>query len=187
MNERTPSLSELRKLRLRDQCQAAGDAGQTLRWHCGFDALPRLADSAQAPDAAAQFGAVLRVRERRLPDGSAQAEAELAVEGAVTLICQRCLENYSQPLAGLSRFVLVDSEAEADALFEETGEDDAAPEPLVAARPVDALELMEDELLLALPLVPRHTVCPDSAATRRLAEKEQPVSPFAALAPLKKP
>ena len=61
--------------------------------------------------------------------------------------------------------------------------------PLYAARD-SAVTLDPDELLLALPLVPRHEICPDSVPLSAQsadfdASQAQRPSPFAALAALK--
>jgi uncharacterized protein len=62
---------------------------------------------------------------------------------------------------------------------------------LALTRHLDALELVEDELLLSLPLVPRHEVCPQPlpVTTAELPEDEdgdeERPNPFAALAALK--
>jgi uncharacterized protein len=181
-----PAAGELRKLRLRERCAAGGVPGQTIGWHSGYRELPRLAQSAARIDEAARFSALLTCLEQRRADGSRRQLVELRVAGSIALVCQRCLEIYDQPLHGESRFELVDTEAEADALFEATEADDDAPEPLVAARPVNGFELMEDELLLSLPIVPRHAVCPDNPATRVLEHQQAPDSPFAALRALKR-
>ncbi|MDP1159869.1 YceD family protein, partial [Klebsiella variicola] len=56
-------------------------------------------------------------------------------------------------------------------------------------RHLDARELIEDELLLALPLVPRHANCPQplpGAGEQAEPEAEQRPNPFAALAALKR-
>ncbi|MFC3217232.1 hypothetical protein [Comamonas sp. JC664] len=50
---------------------------------------------------------------------------------------------------------LCEDEATAAALDDESEED-----VLVLAPQIDALELIEDELLMALPMVPMHEVCP---------------------------
>ena len=53
---------------------------------------------------------------------------------------------------------------------------------------LDLADLIEDELLLALPLVPRHDVCPAPLPVPDNAdvpEEDEPVNPFAALAALK--
>ena len=52
------------------------------------------------------------------------------------------------------------------------------------ARGVDLITQIEDELLLALPVSPRHAVCPDEVLPEE-AEAEKKPSPFAVLANLK--
>ena len=55
-------------------------------------------------------------------------------------------------------------------------------------RALDLRELIEDELLLAMPLVPRHEVCPEPLPVR--TDEDMPddaPNPFAALAALKRP
>jgi uncharacterized protein len=81
----------------------------------------------------------------------------------------------------------VSDEAQAAALDAELEEDVLALE-----REQDALELVEDELLLALPLVPRHEECPqplplpaEDLDDEADAAPAKP-NPFAALAQLKK-
>ena len=57
---------------------------------------------------------------------------------------------------------------------------------LAISRSLDVPELLEDELLLALPLVPRHEVCPEPLPVPEEAPEEKAPHPFAALAALKK-
>jgi uncharacterized protein len=66
------------------------------------------------------------------------------------LVCQRCLQPMQLPLGGQSRVGLVESMEQADRL-----PDDVEP-VWVEGRKVDLGELVEEELLLALPLVPVH-------------------------------
>jgi uncharacterized protein len=54
---------------------------------------------------------------------------------------------------------------------------------IVGSRSMDAAALIEDEALLALPQVPKHDVCPDTAQLDAL--KTEKKSPFAALKDLK--
>src|SRR5690606_12144564 len=76
-----------------------------------------------------------------------QARAELP------LVCQRCLQPVDVPLTVDRSFRFVTDEATAAA------EDDAAEEDLLAlSRSFDLLELVEDELLMEMPLAPRHEV-----------------------------
>jgi uncharacterized protein len=81
-------------------------------------------------------------------------------------------------------FHFVDGEDQAAELDAESEED-----VLASTRSLDLRQLAEDELLLALPLVPRHDVCPQPllpAMSDPLDEDAAPPNPFAALAALKR-
>ncbi len=75
----------------------------------------------------------------------------IEIEATVPLECQRCLASMEWPVKQRTVTLLAKSEAEGDALDE--GSDN---EVLVAAAPLDALTLIEDELLLSLPYAPAH-------------------------------
>jgi len=79
------------------------------------------------------------------------------------------------------RIFFVDGEDAAAALDADSEDDVLALTPAL-----DLLELVEDELLLALPLVPRHDVCPEPLP-RAFRDEAEFVEdhPFAALAALK--
>jgi uncharacterized protein len=78
------------------------------------------------------------------------AVARTAFEAAVTLTCQRCLQPLAWKLNGVGRAALVAGAAEAERVPEQL-ETVLAPEYRISIR-----DLVEEELLLALPLVPRH-------------------------------
>jgi uncharacterized protein len=83
------------------------------------------------------------------------------------------------------RFRFVRNEDEAARLDEES-EDDVLALP---AR-LDLQALLEDELILALPIVPRHALCPEPLplpAAEPLDEEAPAPNPFAALAALRRP
>ena len=90
-----------------------------------------------------------------------------------------------QPVEAERDFLFVADEATAEALDE-----DSEADVLVISRDFDALSLVEDELILALPLVPRHDNCPqslpDSAVDAAFEQASERPNPFAALAALKK-
>lgn len=73
----------------------------------------------------------------------------------LSLQCQRCLDAVEVPVAFDRWFLFVDNERLAAELDEEIDED-----VLVLGRQFDLLGLVEDELLLAAPIVPRHETCP---------------------------
>jgi uncharacterized protein len=105
---------------------------------------------------------------------------------SVPLTCQRCMGPV-QTLLQVDqwyRFVATEDIAMA--------EDDASDEDLLVMVPqFDLLALLEDELLMALPLVPMHDPCPELPAFNagvvdEPGEVQKKPNPFAALAQLKK-
>lgn len=78
------------------------------------------------------------------------AVAELEVSGSVQLVCQRCLAPMRQPVDGSASIALVASEAEADRVPPEF-EPVRAPEGRIRVR-----DLVEEEVLLSMPIVPLH-------------------------------
>ena len=80
-----------------------------------------------------------------------QAQTELGMQ------CQRCLEPMRQALAFERSFRFVRDEATAEQLDEELEED-----VLVWRKDFDLQALVEDELLMELPVAPRHEVCPST-------------------------
>ncbi len=111
---------------------------------------------------------------------------DLEAELGLPMQCQRCLKPVLSEVFAERSFRFVSDEATAAALDDEAEED-----ILVLSRDFDALALVEDELLMALPLVPRHVVCPEEVTLSFSdpaveAAQERP-NPFAALANLKKP
>ncbi|MDQ2779621.1 MAG: DUF177 domain-containing protein [Pseudomonadota bacterium] len=109
---------------------------------------------------------------------------ELNASAVVPLQCQRCLQTLAEPLQVQRRIRFVPTEEEA-ARLDEASDDDVLLQP----GRLDLQELLEDELILALPLVPRHTVCPeplDAVSAHELQETQDRAHPFAALAALRK-
>jgi uncharacterized protein len=103
------------------------------------------------------------------------------INGFVFLTCQTSLEAFRHEIAVDDRLVLVDEESQLPPAEEESDTEDY----LVAGEPLDIRDLVEDAVLLALPMVPRK---PGLAEPREEAAQPQSQreSPFAALASLKK-
>ena len=78
------------------------------------------------------------------------AVAELSLAGKATLQCQRCMQPMELELDSTTEVALIFAEAEAAAVPEDL-EPVLAPEGRISAG-----ELVEEELLLALPIVPLH-------------------------------
>jgi uncharacterized protein len=103
---------------------------------------------------------------------------KLDVKGNFVLRCERCLQALDWPLELHSLLWLAKSEEEADAAPVDEDEYD----PVVGSEHYDLSALIEDEILLNLPLTPKHEHCPEPLfAPRNVAD-----SPFAALKALKK-
>ncbi|HSQ82405.1 MAG TPA: YceD family protein [Casimicrobiaceae bacterium] len=88
-------------------------------------------------------------------DASGRPALSVALSGAVMLSCQRCLADFEWKVEQQTELLLARNEDELEALDAESGS-----EVVLAESPVDPLELVEDELVLALPFAPRH---PDGA------------------------
>ena len=123
--------------------------------------------------------------ERQESGGRAEAWMHLQAGTTLPLTCQRCLTPVQTPVA-VDRWFRFAADEESAAALDEELEDDV----LVASRDFGLLELIEDELLMELPITPRHEVCPREVplsaqdADFDAAEKEQ-ANPFAALAKLR--
>jgi DUF177 domain-containing protein len=102
------------------------------------------------------------------------------IEGFVFLTCQTTLEAFRHEISIDERLVLVDHESSLPPIEEESDAEDY----LVADGPVDVFDLVEDAILLALPMIPRKPGIGDEAVS--LKDEGARRSPFAALASLKK-
>ncbi|MCF8149142.1 MAG: YceD family protein [Burkholderiaceae bacterium] len=111
-------------------------------------------------------------------DGEGKSWLQLDVAGEPVLCCQRCLGGVKFPLSIGSRLQLIaPGESWPDDDLVDDGADAVEADPALAV-----LSLIEDEVLLALPIAPRHEQC-DSPSARASGHGS---SPFAALAALKK-
>lgn len=146
-----------------------------------IERFPRLADTVSDH----RGEAVARLDFSQVGEGI--PACEIQIEAAVTLTCQRCLEPYEQPLRSVAKLAFVADEADAGRVPE-------GYEAVVApgAR-IDLVELVEDELLLSLPVVALHGEGTQCAGAARQAEddgrEERPAEthrPFAQLQDLLK-
>ena len=154
-----------------------------------ISALPRVAQEASSDEQGDGFHWQIKTHFGDSPGSEPQQILELRLKGRIHQVCQICLQDCGLDLAQESRFVMVASEAEADAFPME----DDQQEPLVASQHFDLLGLIEDEILLSLPLIPKHPegVCQAHAASfgegEALADSsEKPSNPFNILKNMKK-
>ncbi|MCB1979565.1 MAG: YceD family protein [Burkholderiaceae bacterium] len=156
----------------------------------GHDSLlkyERLAQEAKGlhPDLRVDWEARGQLRPAAGGVGAPQLWLHLRVHATFPMRCQRCLQAVDVPLDVDRWFRFVADEATAEAL-----DDDSEEDLLALSRDFSLHELIEDELLMALPVVPRHEVCPSEVPMRssdedfEAANAERP-NPFAALAAIR--
>jgi uncharacterized protein len=106
-------------------------------------------------------------------DAHGRPALRVRLRGALQLRCQRCLEPMRFDVDSDSTLVLAATQAEIDA----DPADANAPDRLLAAEEVRVRDLIEDELILALPYAARHEECEVDAE----GEGDGKISPFAGL------
>ena len=108
-----------------------------------------------------------------LRDARGRPSLRVRVRGALPLRCQRCLEAMRFEVDEEEMLVLAATQAEIDG----DPADAQAPDRVLAGKEMALSELIEDELLLAVPYAPRHEGCSPGKAER----DEERFSPFAGL------
>ena len=153
-------------------CLEFARSGGVLERSVGLDELPRLAELLTTT------AGFLSVRLEGWRDEQGKSWLQLNIAGEPVLCCQRCLGGVKFPLAIESRLQLI-------APGEDWPDDDLVDDSAdaIAAEVAQTVQLLvEDEVLLALPIAPRHEQCASPSASA----SGQGSSPFAALAALKK-
>lgn len=154
-----------------------------LSWSSDFE---RLLSEACEPHGVSGLAWTAVGEQRPGVDGTPEPWLHLVARASVRMVCQRCLAPATVDVGVDRWFRFVADETTAAA------QDDASEEDVLALDPKpDLLQLVEDELLMALPLVPKHPVCPepppmnagDDEFEAVLAQKP---SAFAALAQIKR-
>jgi uncharacterized protein len=120
-------------------------------------------------------------------DAERRSVIDVEVAGVLPLVCQRCLQSFGYPIETAARLALVNGPDEAERLPSEL-------DPLLVVDGcVAPRDLIEDELLLAVPNAPMHRLqdCPvdlqalNGAAEAAPATADSRPSPFAGLAGLR--
>jgi uncharacterized protein len=141
------------------------ESGKVLRGVLPVRDFPRLQDLLHADAGEVEY-AVSGQRDR-------QGRPALRVEmrGTLSLTCQRCLQPLDFRVALDTLLTLARSEFEGDA-----DPIDSNIERVVAGKEMAVRDLLEDELVLSVPIAPRHALC----AAGRVGSTESS-SPFAEL------
>ena len=142
--------------------------------HVDLDEFPRLEESL------AKTELDLRYKVSAFLDKQRRKVVSCIIEGFVFLTCQTSLEAFRHEISIDEKLVLAKDEASLPPIEEESDAEDY----LVADGPLDIRDLVEDAVLLALPMVPRKPGLEATAAGRDGGPGE--ASPFAALERLKR-
>ena len=146
--------------------------------------LPRLLDALE------NYQGMLSYTVRGGVDKLGSHYLDLNVTGRCQLLCQRCLGGMDYPVRLVTRLLLRD-QASLDNLDEMSDgrDEDEAFDSILAAAQLDVLSLLEEEILLGLPIAPKHELGSCLAANvgyvaMKNADKDEK-KPFAVLAKLK--
>ena len=153
------------------------DQGIELQGQTSVGNLPRLADyrdsQDEVVDVALKFGR----------DEEGRQNIAGTISSKLTMPCQRCLEPVTYQITAKTNLMMVWTEEQMKAL----------PEHLDPIMVIDGkmplADLLEEELLLALPLVALHEKCPNPLPNEQDLDDggiEKPENPFSVLAKLKR-
>ena len=145
-------------------------ASQYLRGEAPVGELARLTDSLY------DAGGELKYELTGGLDARQRPRLQLAVAGSINLRCQRCLGSLAYPVAVRANLLVLAAQSGGETA--EVDDLDGIP----AAAHTDVWSLVEDEILLAIPLSPRHVEEQCSPVAK--AAGEHAASPFAVLAKL---
>jgi len=136
--------------------------------------LERLEDALAGPEGELKYRITASLDKQR------RKVVSCIIEGFVFLMCQSSLEAFRHGISVQDRLVLVENESQLPPVEEENDVEDY----LVADEPLDIRDLVEDAVLLALPMVPRKPGLEEAKGGdgEPVVRKQ---SPFAALASLK--
>jgi len=150
------------------------DEGRRLAGSLPIKGFARLAQAGVRPRGAVEID----LQFRRTGQGARMLEAQMATE--LWLTCQRCLEELRLPLTLTPTFYFARAESEAESIPEES-------ELVVVDQPLVLADFVEDELLLALPMIPMHAEAECRARGFRDGRDADSArkNPFAMLANLK--
>ena len=142
-------------------------AGATQRGSMPFSGFPRLRDllASDAGEVAYEV--------KGLRDSQGHPSLRVSLRGTLALRCQRCLEAMRFEVDEEEMLVLAATQEEIDS----DPADPQKPDRVLAGKEMALRELIEDELILAVPYAPRHEECSVSAA----AGGDEKLSPFASL------
>ena len=165
--------------------KAFAQSASVLAGHDGLSKFERLMQETQGAGADRLLDWSVQGELRADDSQVEQIWLHLTVGASLPLVCQRCLHPVDIAVAVSRSFRFVGSEEAA-----ETQDEEAEEDVLALSKDFNLRELIEDEVLMELPVVARHEVCPvevkltvldpdfDAATTEKL-------NPFAVLGKLR--
>jgi uncharacterized protein len=114
-------------------------------------------------------------------DANGRPVLRIDIQGVVSLQCQRCLEELEHMLDIRAELLLAQNEQELQSFDEDESVDCILTQP-----EMDVLSLIEDEIILSLPVSSRHEQGECMTGGRQDGKTIREASPFAALTALKK-
>ncbi len=145
------------------------ESGSTLKGEWPISEFTRLRDALSDDSGAIEYE-LHGMRDARGRPGLA-----IGIRGRLQLVCQRCLERMEFALHVERQLVLARSQDEIDA----ESLDQGSPDWLLGSKEMPVGALIEDELLLELPLAPRHDRC--AARAGEVAAESETANPFSGL------
>ena len=161
------------------------EAAATLSGNDPLSGFERLSAELADPSADATVRWTATGESRSGADGTPVSWLHLEAQTSVPLICQRCLAPVELALE-VDRWFRFAPDEDTAAVEDEASDEDV----LVASRDFDLHALIEDELLMEIPVTPRHEVCPQPTRLSAVdpdfesAEAARP-NPFAVLGALR--
>ena len=153
---------------------AAARTGDSVSGDVRIDGMTRL-----RPLLASSEGTVA-YRYSAFVDGRQRPAGSLSLRAVLGLTCSHCEQPVAFTLEASREYSFVHDERALEAI----GLEDADSEPLVGSPRFDLDGLIEDELILELPIAPRHPACQREIDAGARPAVEMAARPFAALAAL---
>ncbi len=150
--------------------------GQQITGEILVNQLSRLSDVFESKQDLLQYTVTGRVGLYEIP------QLDVALTGTAQIICQRCLQGMTYAVA-VSNSICLRTQAQLAEL--DNSDVDEEYESVLADAQLDVWQLLEEEILLSLPIAPKHLI--GECQTVNGSQPQQKEShPFAALAKLKR-
>lgn len=153
--------------------------GQKISGEVPVANLPRLLDVLESPQGVLSYTVLGVVDKQGAP------ALDVSISGSCRMRCQRCLNGLDYVIR-LDTRLLLRSQADLDMLDASVADGDEEEfDSILADEHLDVLDMLEEEILLSLPIAPKHELGACQATESGNAQEERQ-HPFAVLAKLKR-